>query len=80
MGVVQADMPFAWISCLCARSFLIRTLYVDLARFLNENLKFQVLRVTFALISDYNFQIMYLFLLVQVSPWPLECMEEAKMV
>ena len=61
---------------------MIRTLYVDLARFIDENRNLPVLRVTLhlAIISNYNFHIMYLFVLVQMSPWPLECREEAKMV
>lgn len=35
IGVVKADMPIAWLSCLYALRFVTRTLHVDLARFIN---------------------------------------------
>ena len=46
------------------RRFVNRTLHVDLARFMNGNVNFLVLRVTLplALISNYNFYIMHVSL------------------
>lgn len=78
-------MHFMWLGK-CARNFVIRALYVDLAYFINGNLNFkqvfQVLRVTLhlALMSNYNRHSMYLFVRVQMSSWPLECRIQAKMV